>query len=305
MEYLGDLITGENTFKDNSTKYLDVIVSQLVENNIPWASTYGNHDSQYNLSREALFQEESKYDLSYTQHSPAGVDGITNYYLPIFPSSDAANHKNPVAILWFFDSQGGAPYQAPSDSEDIPNWVTPSIVSWFQSAQSEIESKWGVGIPSLAFVHIPPSAFLDFQDLVVTDSSISDPRYPGVNQDLPLAAEGDGTQDQTFMDALLATKGLHSIYSGHDHGDAWCGNWLVNGTGETDGPFICFCKHSGYGGYGNWNRGARNLMLSFEGAEMQVETWVRMEDGSVVQRVDLNSTYGADLYPTADGEVGS
>jgi hypothetical protein len=37
----------------------------LVEHGVPWASTYGNHDSQFNLSREALFQEENKYSLSY------------------------------------------------------------------------------------------------------------------------------------------------------------------------------------------------------------------------------------------------
>lgn len=38
----GDLITGENTFKDNSTDYVDEIVAPLVEAGLPWASTYGS-----------------------------------------------------------------------------------------------------------------------------------------------------------------------------------------------------------------------------------------------------------------------
>jgi len=81
----GDLITGENTFLENATKYLDILVKPMVSKNVPWASTYGNHDSQFNLSREALFREEARYPLSYTRHSPRGVQGVTNYYLPVYP----------------------------------------------------------------------------------------------------------------------------------------------------------------------------------------------------------------------------
>jgi hypothetical protein len=43
-------------------------------------------------------------------------------------------------------------------------------------------------------------------------------------------------------------------------------------------------------------------MLRFGEKGMEVETWVRMENGEVVQRVDLNSTYGIDNYPLQDGE---
>lgn len=38
----GDLITGENTFKENATNYVDNIVAPLVEAGLPWASTYGS-----------------------------------------------------------------------------------------------------------------------------------------------------------------------------------------------------------------------------------------------------------------------
>lgn len=110
------------------------------------------------------------------------------------------------------------------------------------------------------------------------------------------------------MQALVDTPGLHSVYSGHDHGDAWCANWpVVEGVNSgVSKPHLCFCKHTGYGGYGNWNRGARVLNLKFgndvgKGA-MDVETWVRMEGGSIVQRVGLNETYGMDVYSTVDGE---
>lgn len=38
----GDLITGEDTLRENSTDYVDKIVALLVEASLPWASTYGS-----------------------------------------------------------------------------------------------------------------------------------------------------------------------------------------------------------------------------------------------------------------------
>lgn len=38
----GDLITGENTFKENSSDYVDQIVKPILDANLPWASTYGS-----------------------------------------------------------------------------------------------------------------------------------------------------------------------------------------------------------------------------------------------------------------------
>ncbi len=136
----GDLITGENTFAFNSTGYVDEIVAPLVEGGYGWASTYGNHDSKYNLSREALYKEEKKYANSYTQHGPAGTDGVTNYVLPVFPSNLTASSQKPVALLWFFDSRGGSEYQSlPANVDNIDNYVSNGTVSWYRSAQADLQ----------------------------------------------------------------------------------------------------------------------------------------------------------------------
>ncbi|CAL3973368.1 unnamed protein product [Diplocarpon coronariae] len=316
----GDLITGENTFLSNSTKYLDVIVRPLVDRNLSWASTYGNHDSQFNLSRRALFAEEEKYEGSYTRAEVAGGEGVTNYYLLIYPPSRRGkgdgDEDSPAAILWFFDSQGGAHFQGVE--EYIPNFVPASVVSWFTSTSSHLAARFNKTIPSLAFVHIPPSAFLALQETVFPERGDESAVFPGLNDDVPLAAQGQGQgegRDVGFMQALIDTPGLHSVYSGHDHGDAWCANWPADVTGVVreegvEGPKLCFGKHSGYGGYGRWRRGARCLSLSFQKGsgesggygEMEVETWVRMEGGEVVNLVKLNRTYGRDLYAVEDGE---
>ena len=136
----GDLITGENTFAFNSTGYVDQIVAPLVEGGYSWASTYGNHDSKYNLSREALYAEEKKYAGAYTQHGPAGTDGVTNYVVPVFPSKTTGSSQTPVALLWFFDSRGGSEYQSlPANVDNIDNYVSTGTVSWYRSAQASLQ----------------------------------------------------------------------------------------------------------------------------------------------------------------------
>ncbi len=136
----GDLITGENTFAFNSTRYVDEIVAPLVEGGYSWASTYGNHDSKYNLSREALYAEEKKYAGAYTQHGPVGTDGVTNYVLPVFSAKTRGRSQTPVALLWFFDSRGGSEYQSlPPNVDNINNYVSNDTVVWYRSAQADLQ----------------------------------------------------------------------------------------------------------------------------------------------------------------------
>ncbi|KAH0341658.1 Metallo-dependent phosphatase, partial [Aureobasidium melanogenum] len=303
----GDLITGENTFLHNSTKYVDSVVAPLVKRGMSWASTYGNHDSDFNLSRQGIFEEESKYPLSRTKNMVLASDaGVSNYYLPVYGKDSAV----PEFLLWFFDSRGGNYFQQESTTGTPvpqPNWVSQSVVDWFTDTRSALEQKHGHIVPSVAFVHIPVNAMAAFQ---VTGVNAN--HEPGINDDNPLAQQGSASgqgevsgttfsyngQDIPFMQALLDTKGLKAVFSGHDHGDDWCFRWdsKLKGMNLTgNGLDLCFSRHSGYGGYGSWIRGSRQVVLK-KGQE-DVETWVRLEDGGVSGRVTLNGTYGQDSYP--------
>jgi hypothetical protein len=66
-----------------------------------------------------------------------------------------------------------------------------------------------------------------------------------------------------------------------------------------NGINICFGRHTGYGGYGNWVRGSRQILVDIEslGKDRSIETWIRLADGEVSGRVTLNATYGNDRYP--------
>ncbi|OGM49753.1 hypothetical protein ABOM_001829 [Aspergillus bombycis] len=307
----GDLITGENTFLSNATNYIDELVAPLVDRQLLWASTYGNHDSDYNLSRSAILEREKTYSNSLTKSMVSGaLAGVSNYYLPVYPSDSSKD--TPALILWFFDSRGGNYYQQLKNGSQVPQpcWVDESVVEWFIQTNTELRKKYGRVIPSIAFYHIPVNAMLAFQKQGVNANY-----EPGINDDNPLDQQGEASgqgevsgtvfsyagQDIPFMEAMLNTEGLLATFSGHDHGDDWCFKWDsklpgMNLTGN--GLNLCFGRHSGYGGYGSWTRGSRQILLDETTLEKQILTWVRLEDGSVSGKVNLNSTYGEDWYPS-------
>ncbi|RAH75708.1 metallophosphoesterase family protein [Aspergillus aculeatinus CBS 121060] len=306
----GDLITGDNTFLSNATDYIDEIVAPLVDRQLLWASTYGNHDSDYNLSRSAILEREQSYPNSLTQSMVAGeLAGVSNYYLPVYPSDSSAT--TPALIMWFFDSRGGNYFQELENGSEIPQpcWVDASVVEWFTQANADLTKQYGKVIPSIAFYHIPVNAMLAFQNQGVDAHS-----EPGINADDPLDQQGEASgqgavsgtvfsysgQDIPFMEALLNTDGLLATFSGHDHGDDWCFKWDsqlpgMNLTGN--GLNLCFGRHTGYGGYGSWTRGSRQILLDETTLETEIATWIRLEDGSVSGQVSLNATYGEDRYP--------
>ena len=307
----GDLITGDNTYLENSTDYLDMIVAPLVERDLTWASTYGNHDSDFNLSRENILGRERLYlNSRTTQMVFEPLAGVTNYYLPVYPSNGS---NIPSLILWFFDSRGGFYYQQQTESGERvgqPGWVDLSVVDWFKTTSSSLTKQYNRTIPSLGFVHIPINASRALQ----TDSGVDPHRQPGINADYPLAQQGQGwcadgsndgscsygEQDVPFMEAITSTPGFMALFSGHDHGDTWCYQWKDQLSGvsmDGNGVVLCFGQHSGYGGYGSWTRGSRQISVS-EGmhGDLEIDTWIRLETGEVVGSVRLNSTYGEDEY---------
>lgn len=286
----GDLITGENTFLQNSTAYLDAVVAPLVQRDLQWASTYGNHDSDVNLSRSALFAHEKTFAGSLTAKMVEAEEaGVTNYVLPVFSSSF---NSTPAFLLYFFDSRGGKGF---GTGVEQPDWVHEAAVRWLVDTRDLLRRRYEKVVPSVVFVHIPVTAMLKFQE-----SGVNKTTEPGINDDVPLARQGDQEyigQDVPFMEALVQTEGLMAVFSGHDHGDSWCTRWEGKSAGTNvtgNGLALCFGQHSGYGGYGNWIRGSRQVLLR-EGKD--VETWIRMEDGTESGRVVLNSTYGVDQYP--------
>jgi len=69
-----DLITGENAFLENSTAYIDQMVKPMMQRNLTWASTYGNHDNSFNVSHELILAREQTWRNARTRQLVSGDD---------------------------------------------------------------------------------------------------------------------------------------------------------------------------------------------------------------------------------------
>lgn len=197
----GDLITGDgthrlvrqtlyttsdsktsDTFKENATSYIDVLLRPLIDTKIPFATTFGNHDNHRNISHRAELERIQKVaPLGYTRQASStvgGRGGEGNYWVPVYASSESeccfnlfvhmtatadtnaracGKGKSPSLVLWFFDSRGGTD----SDGKALPDWVDESVVPWIQDQTRHMNEVWGdavkTGRQALVFAHIPPS----------------------------------------------------------------------------------------------------------------------------------------------------
>ncbi|KAG8931959.1 hypothetical protein FRC02_001839 [Tulasnella sp. 418] len=291
----GDLITGDNTFAENSTTLIDILTRPLTDAGVPFSSAHGNHDNHVNISHlQEITREQEVAPTSYTRRAPVGVGGEGgegNYWVPIYAH---AGDPAPSLIVWFFDSRSG--FTPGKGSAPLPDWVDESVAMWLESEIDAMELAWGPSEnrAALAFVHVPLHVVESLQP------GLDHEKNPGLDDDILGLGSTQSTvdidkngenRDKPFWNALTKrVKNLHAVVSGHTHGNEWCARE------PNIKQIMCFNKHTGYGGYDKvgWGHGARTFLFHLDNYTSSVDTWITLEDGSTRANVVLNSRYGLD-----------
>jgi hypothetical protein len=278
--FSGDQITGNNVV-DNATDVMLEVFSEAVRAGVPFATLFGNHDDapldpprlrgarRRRLStttrRELLAFELATYPLlsrtcgndatapalsfSLPEQCPAGAaPSVSNHYV-LVPNASA-----PFAVLYMLDSGGGS----------FAETLLPAATAWLSATAAGLAAAFGRALPSLVFVHIPAPEY-----------AAAFPGAPGACSGLADDGITPTTGENDLLAVLRAAGGARAVFTGHDHGNAWCC--------EFQALHLCFGRHTGYGGYGDWDRGARILELDGANATapggVGVRTYIRMEDG--------------------------
>ncbi|KAL8159642.1 hypothetical protein V2J09_001179 [Rumex salicifolius] len=292
--YLGDLITANNIPIANASMYWDLATSPARERGIPWATIFGNHDdAQFvwplewltatgipplncSSATDSLFRGEEvcglrgrsraelmKHEVgirktqSVTEVGPLNLwPSVSNYVLEIV-SSSCDPQSTVVALLYFMDSGGGS----------YPQLISKAQADWFQAKSREINPNSTV--PEIMFWHIPSKAYKD----VAPWFSVRKPCVGSMNNEKVASQEGEFG----IMKILETRPSVKAVIVGHNHGLDWCCPYKK--------LWLCFGRHTGYGGYGRWARGARILHISHR--PFSINSWIRMEDGSVHSQLVL------------------
>ena len=210
--------------------------------------------SPSNIMRRSLlhYEHASFGQLSFSREGPPGMNGLSNYFLRV-------SHANQTCLILLLDSGGGRLEETYTDKQ----------IEWIKSVtRNELE----LGI---AFAHIPPVDFrvalMDSVRFSCVGFNHTEAVIPAAQEHLPLMEE-------------LGKAGIKALFSGHDHRDSYC---CVPRPDILYRPAMCYGRHTGYGGYGNWMRGARVIQLDFSLNGTSVWTWLRMEDGTKRELVKL------------------
>ncbi|KAJ7491353.1 Metallo-dependent phosphatase-like protein [Mycena galericulata] len=295
----GDLITGENVYASNATKYLDQMFAPTVARTIPFSSTHGNHDNTLAINhQEEIDYEQAHYSaLSYTR-SDVGPKpyGGGNYWVPVYAKK---NDIVPAVIMWFFDSRsftsGNPAGPGPVPPEANFYWVDEKTVPQYIKQQRELMALvWKKVPPALVFVHIPVQK-ADILAPLPSAGDHDDEPDPATQGFLNNTYTG---LDLPFWNALVemdAEDGtVLAVTSGHDHGESWC----ARATASSGIP-ICFNGHSGYGGYVTPHsevRNARVFALNLQDLAEKVpvvRTWNSYENSTINDQVVLGPEYMA------------
>jgi hypothetical protein len=293
--YLGDLVTANNLPMPNASKYWEQAISSTRNKNIPWATLFGNHDDtafewpedwfgslgvpsiQCSSSQSAtgseqmadcyfrrstraeLIQLDVQHNLSHSSYGPRSLwPSISNYVLEV---TSYKHPELPAAFLYFLDSGGGS----------YPEVISASQARWFQ--QTSAQTNPGARIPEIVFWHIPSQAYSEIAPS--SGSPINQPCVGSINLEEVAPQEAEWG----IMDILTNRTSVKAVIVGHNHGLDWCCPYKS--------LWLCFARHTGYGGYGSWPRGARILELVEE--PFALNSWIRMEDGTTHSKITLAS----------------
>ncbi|MCL6548855.1 MAG: metallophosphoesterase family protein [Alicyclobacillus sp.] len=230
-------------------------VTSVEKRGIPWAVTFGNHDTERGVTRAELMAAVLAHGHNVTERGPEQVHGFGNFALPLLDGTG-----QPRAVLYFLDSGN----LSPSPRVQGYDWIRRDQIGWYaQTSAAFTRQNGGVPLPSLAFFHIPLPEYEQVWEREVCYGHKYEPVCcPRVNTGLFAAMVEMGDVVGTFV--------------GHDHiNDYW---------GELYGIRLCYGRATGYNTYGRegFPRGARIIRL--QAGRREFDTWLRLEDGSVVRQ---------------------
>ena len=193
-----------------------------------------------------------------------GLNGYSNYFLPI------TSRNKTLALVFFLDSGGGRLYEGYTDQQ----------LEWVEAVTTTLYP----GPSSIAFAHIPSFEFQNQEEsLQCTGNEHTEPgEYTGWKRKAPMTS--------------LAASGVKAVFFGHNHRNSHC--CMPEQDTPLRLPVMCYGRHTGYGGYGHWTRGARVIQLNFSSdhdrgfaaTSLIITTWLRMEDRTKRDTLVLFST---------------
>lgn len=232
----GDMVdTYENP---DALKIFKTFFEFLNRFDVPKAVTYGNHDSESNITRDEIEQilKETVAKQAERKHEYV-VFQRPNYTVEI----GRAGGKEVRRVLYFMDTGEFSP-----DHKKEYDWILPEQVQWFKETAAQYSNTQD----NLVFIHLPLQEYLAAKDKVVS----GEVREPG-------GLISVGRINTGLFSELYFSKQIYGVFCGHNH--------LNNAEFLYEGIHLFYGMFSGKEPKAGDFRGIRYIDYMNEGEEVR------------------------------------
>lgn len=253
--------TGDLAFAAPAREAVIRALKPTVDRGLPFAVTWGNHDDEYDASREELFSVIASLPGNLTD-SVAGLFGVTNCVIPL----QASNSDSTANLIYIIDSNG---YSSIESARGYAG-IQPDQIDWYRkSSKTWTEANDGKPLPAIAFFHVPLNE-VNFaasnENSILNGTRRERACTPSVNSGM--------------FSEILRCGDIMATFFGHDHINdyAVAHQGILLAYGRYTGGKTVYCDIPG-------DCGARVIILK-EG-KRQLASWIRLADGSVLNRINF------------------
>lgn len=259
------VFTGDIVYSKPAKEGLYDVFSIVEQNEIPWAYVFGNHDDEYDMSRQEIMDFVQEQLYTYAEAGDKYLKGIGNYVLEIKSASKNENQ----AVLYFFDSGSYTPIKGVGTYD----WLGFDQVQWYadQSAAYTKENG-GTPLPALAFFHIPLAEY------AVMKSEKYDKLIGSKDE-----KECNGKLNTGMFAAMRQAGDVMGTFVGHDHDNDY--------IGEYYNIYLAYGRFSGGNTvYNNLGKNGCRVIELTEG-NREFSTYIRLLGGEILYPVKYPETF--------------
>lgn len=181
-------------------------ISLMNEIGTPYAVTMGNHDPEYDLTREEIFDILETDPLFLGEKGPEEISGVGNYILEVKASDGADKTK---ALLYCFDS---GDYTPSTKDFGYYGWFERDQIEWYMEQSSKYTAaNAGTPVNALSFFHIALPEF-----------KLLDPSDRLGNYYEPICSPDLNTG---MFQAMRYMGDMMGVFIGHDHSNDFIGKY--------------------------------------------------------------------------------
>ncbi len=246
-------------------EFLDIFSAPMEKRQIPWAHVYGNHDHDILLDRRLVQSVFESYPHCVSGHTEEGVDGVSNFLLPI-RSSDG---ERIAFAVWGLDThnlsdrlklRNGVNLREAHQAKDIPygtshwDFVHFNQLRWYYDTSEALEAHNGAPVDALMLMHAP---ILEF------GICMKNPERTSLEGNA-LETLFSGSLNSGLFSTVLQRGDVRAIVSGHMHDN--------NFAAEYCGIKLCFDGAIGFRGTKEDERRCARIFEINEQATDKIQT---------------------------------